>query len=232
MVLNDMLSNFLQEMYDKTVLYEPNVILAALMIIICPITWNVVARIEFHTKFFTKACHNDKILAADVFAHLLIEMGVFRNYMYSRALGYVPSIDLPENIDMIVIVLSYILSVVGFIIVAGSYWQLGIHGVYYGDYFGILMKSRVVDFPYNVLDNPMYIGSQTLFFSVALRKKSITGMILVVLVILMYKVASILEMPMTSLIYSEENRKRVDEEDRQLENEKQMQAKGKNKKLK
>jgi len=37
-----------------------------------------------------------------------------------------------------------------------------------GDYFGILMKKRVVGFPFNVADNPMYYGSSMVFAGTAL----------------------------------------------------------------
>lgn len=37
-----------------------------------------------------------------------------------------------------------------------------------GDYFGILMKERVTGFPFNVCDNPMYIGSTCTFMATAL----------------------------------------------------------------
>lgn len=217
------LFDFLLSAYDSLVILDVNVIITLIMIIILPLTWSGVGRLEFHTKYFTKICDNNKILAADIFAHLLIEMGVFRNYMFGRAVENSPVIELPAYIDIITLLISYILSFLGVLMVGGAYWQLGIHGVYYGDYFGILMKERVTAFPYNVFDNPMYQGSQTLFFSIALRKKSPTGMFLTFVVFCMYKVASYLEMPMTELIYSEENRAKVAIEDEILEKERKIQ---------
>lgn len=194
-----------------------NTIISALMIIVCPITWNLVARAEFKTKFFTKLCDNNKILAADVFAHILIEMGVFRNYIYTRAVMHATNLESITEHDDLIVAAAWILGVVGFFIVSGAYWQLGIHGVYYGDYFGILMKERVVDFPYNILDNPMYLGSQMLFYSIAIRNKSPTGIVLSLLASFMYKVASWLEEPMTELIYSEENRRSIQEDEKKYE---------------
>jgi phosphatidylethanolamine N-methyltransferase len=52
--------------------------------------------------------------------------------------------------------------------VGGAYLRLGITGTYLGDYFGILMKERVTGFPFNVMDNPMYMGSTILFLAHAL----------------------------------------------------------------
>jgi phosphatidylethanolamine N-methyltransferase len=58
---------------------------------------------------------------------------------------------------------------IGFTFVLSSMYKLGITGTYLGDYFGILMEERVTSFPFNVLDNPMYVGSTMAFFGNALR---------------------------------------------------------------
>ena len=58
------------------------------MVIICPVTWNLVARLEFYHKFFSKYYGNDSWIAADIFAYVLIEMGILRNYMLKRALDH------------------------------------------------------------------------------------------------------------------------------------------------
>jgi methylene-fatty-acyl-phospholipid synthase len=49
-----------------------------------------------------------------------------------------------------------------------STWTLGITGTFLGDYFGILMDSRVEGFPFNVLRDPMYVGSTMCFAATAL----------------------------------------------------------------
>lgn len=64
-------------------------------------------------------------------------------------------------------------------LVMSSTWQLGITGTYMGDYFGILKDSRVEGygltfprsladdvcprFPFNILRDPMYVGSTICF---------------------------------------------------------------------
>ena len=60
------------------------------------------------------------------------------------------------------------LYVIGFTLVGSSYWRLGLTGTYLGDYFGILMDSRVTGFPFNVTNNPMYNGATLLFIAHAL----------------------------------------------------------------
>lgn len=47
-------------------------------------------------------------------------------------------------------------------------YALGVTGTYLGDYFGILMDDMVTGFPFNVVADPMYVGSGLSFFAVAL----------------------------------------------------------------
>jgi phosphatidylethanolamine N-methyltransferase len=181
--------------------------LTAFMIIICPITWNLVARYEFHTKFFSKLV-GDNRLAADIFAHVLIEMGIFRNYIYKRLVKDSPSFDVGDY-ELVFFIMAALCFAVGVTLVIMALYRLGIHGIYYADYFGVLMKEKVTDFPYNVTDNPLYQGSTLLFLSGAFYYHSVTGFALTLLAHLMYKLAAVLENPMTDLIYSEENIKEV-----------------------
>ena len=57
-------------------------------------------------------------------------------------------------------------------------WALGVTGTYLGDYFGILMTRRVTGFPFNVLNDPMYIGSFLSHLGTALWFESPVGVLL------------------------------------------------------
>ena len=57
---------------------------------------------------------------------------------------------------------------VGQTFVITSTWALGVTGTFLGDYFGILMDHRVEGFPFNVLRDPMYVGSTMCFAATAL----------------------------------------------------------------
>lgn len=57
---------------------------------------------------------------------------------------------------------------VGQTLVLTSTKALGIIGTFLGDYFGILMDHRVEGFPFNILRNPMYVGSTICFAAAAL----------------------------------------------------------------
>jgi protein-S-isoprenylcysteine O-methyltransferase Ste14 len=51
-------------------------------------------------------------------------------------------------------------------------------GTYLGDYFNILMPHRVTGFPFNILSDPMYVGSSITHFGTALWYQSPLGVLL------------------------------------------------------
>ncbi len=71
----------------------------------------------------------------------------------------------PEPLDTVV---PAVLFATGQVFVVTSHWVLGITGTFLGDYFGILMDHRVEGFPFNVLRDPMYVGSTMSFAATAL----------------------------------------------------------------
>ena len=71
-----------------------------------------------------------------------------------------------------------------------------------GDYFGILMPERVTSFPFNVLENPMYIGSAMSFFGTSFWFGKPIGFVLSVEVAIMYGMAMLMEGPFTTKIYA------------------------------
>jgi len=99
--------------------------------------------------------------------------------------------------------LAVLLGAFGGAMVGGAYVRLGVTGTYLGDYFGILMKERVTGFPFNVLDNPMYMGSTILFLAHALWLASPVGLLLTMLQYIVYIVAISYEGPFTDKIYSQ-----------------------------
>jgi len=57
----------------------------------------------------------------------------------------------------------------GAVFVASSMYKLGITGTYLGDHFGLLMKERVMTFPFNLVEHPMYEGAGMLFIGYAAK---------------------------------------------------------------
>jgi phosphatidylethanolamine N-methyltransferase len=88
------------------------------------------------------------------------------SYRYHRALKEQPQQALlPEPLDTWV---PIVLFAIGQTLVVTSTWALGITGTFLGDYFGILMDHRVGGFPFNILRDPMYVGSTLCFLATAL----------------------------------------------------------------
>ena len=85
---------------------------------------------------------------------------------YHRAISEQPQMKLlPAPFDTL---LPAALFILGQIFVVTSTWALGVTGTFLGDYFGILMDHRVEGFPFNVLRDPMYVGSTMSFAATAL----------------------------------------------------------------
>jgi len=87
-------------------------------------------------------------------------------------------------------------------------YALGITGTYLGDYFGILMDSKVNGFPFNITDAPMYWGSTASFLGTALYYGKTAGVVLTVEVFVCYFVALQFEDPFTREIYARRERER------------------------
>jgi phosphatidylethanolamine N-methyltransferase len=85
--------------------------------------------------------------------------------------------------------LAYALIALGQLFVVTSIYALGVTGTYLGDYFGILMSSRVTGFPFNVLNDPMYVGSTLAFAGGALLYRSPAGLGISALVWVVYAIA-------------------------------------------
>lgn len=126
---------------------------------------------------------------------------------YQRALLDQPQVSiLPAEYATIV---PAVLFALGQLFVVTSTWQLGITGTFLGDYFGILMDARVegyVDttcsnrtrekvlilrfrFPFNVLRDPMYVGSTMCFIATALWYERPAGLLVSVYVYIVYLIA-------------------------------------------
>jgi len=95
----------------------------------------------------------------------------------------------------------------GQLFVLSSTWALGITGTFLGDYFGILMDHRVEGFPFNILRDPMYVGSTMCFGGIALWYESPAGLMLTLYVYIVYLIALRYEGPFTDAIYSNRAKK-------------------------
>ncbi|CAG8684127.1 4241_t:CDS:2, partial [Dentiscutata heterogama] len=106
---------------------------------------------------------------------------------YKIALDHQPKSSFLQS-DFIKI-LAALLFFTGNTFVLSSMYTLGITGTFLGDYFGILMNSRVTSFPFNILENPMYYGSSMVFLATALWYACPAGILLTIWAFTVYLIA-------------------------------------------
>lgn len=119
--------------------------------------------------------------------HSYIIVIIYFNDRYKLALADQPRTPmLPEPYATR---LPVALFLTGQLFVITSTWALGITGTFLGDYFGILMDHRVEGFPFNVLRDPMYVGSTMCFAATALWYESPAGLCITLYVYIVYIIA-------------------------------------------
>ncbi|KAI9891159.1 MAG: Phosphatidyl-N-methylethanolamine N-methyltransferase [Vezdaea aestivalis] len=183
---------------------QKSLLLAAVSIAFNPIFWNTVARQEYHNKILTRAFGGNSRLACYFLGATIFSLGIFRDFLYERALKHQPSHPLLESQLFTLIAYSLILG--GNTLVLSSMWALGVTGTYLGDYFGILMDHKVESFPFNVTGAPMYYGSTMSFLGAAVLYGKPAGILLTAEVLVVYLVALGFEDPFTTEIYAKRER--------------------------
>lgn len=162
---------------------------------------------EYHNKVLTKLFGGNSRLACYGLAVTIFSLGIFRDYLYERALRAQPSHPLLST--DVATYIAYGLIAAGNVLVLSSMWALGVTGTYLGDYFGILMDKRVTSFPFNVTDAPMYYGSTMSFLGTAIWFGKPAGVLLTVEVLVVYLIALRFEDPFTAGIYAKREKARA-----------------------
>ncbi|XP_034297424.1 phosphatidylethanolamine N-methyltransferase isoform X1 [Pantherophis guttatus] len=177
---------------------DPNFIVAVISIAFNPLFWNVVARWEHRTRSLTRI-FGSPYVACYFLGVVIILLNFLRTHCFGEAMKSQPKLPLLDCL------LGYYASVtliaVGILLVTSSFLALGFIGTFLGDYFGILMETKVTSFPFNVTENPMYWGSTSIYFGWSLMNASPVGLVLTVVVTLCYAVALLYEGPFTEEIY-------------------------------
>ncbi|KAK0223047.1 phospholipid methyltransferase [Armillaria fumosa] len=178
---------------------KPSLFLSLAAITFNPTAWNIVARNEYRNKTITRIFGSPKA-GCYFLAVMIFLFGMLRDYLFHVALAEQPKVaQLPEPYNL---VLPLALMCTGQLLVVSSTWALGITGTFLGDYFGILMDHRVEGFPFNVLNDPMYVGSTMCFLGGALWESSPAGLLITLYVYIVYIIALRFEGPFTDMIYS------------------------------
>ncbi|KAK7045496.1 Phosphatidyl-N-methylethanolamine N-methyltransferase [Paramarasmius palmivorus] len=180
--------------------YKPSLWIALGAITFNPTAWNIVARNEYRNKTITRMFGGNARYGCYFLAVMIFSFGLLRDSIYHNALSEQPKMALlPEPYATVV---PAVLIGLGQLFVITSTWALGITGTFLGDYFGILMDHRVEGFPFNVLRDPMYVGSTMTFVGGALWYERPAGLIVALYVYIVYMIALRYEGPFTDMIYS------------------------------
>ncbi|TRM61087.1 phospholipid methyltransferase-domain-containing protein [Schizophyllum amplum] len=183
---------------------KPSLALCLAAIAFNPTAWNIIAQNvpqqDHHAPLWRE--REGGLLLPRL---MIFSFGVLRDTLYERALADQPRVPmLPEPFDVIV---PAALGAIGQTFVVTSTWALGITGTFLGDYFGILMDHRVEGFPFNVLRDPMYVGSTMCFAAGALWYERPAGLLITAYVYIVYIIALRFEGPFTDMIYSQRAKK-------------------------
>ncbi|KAF9476627.1 phospholipid methyltransferase [Pholiota conissans] len=189
-----------QEFYSLVDYTKPSFQISLLAIAFNPTAWNIVARNEYRNKTITKIFGGNARYGTYFLALLIFSFGILRDNLYHQALQEQPQkAILPKEYATIV---PAALFAIGQLFVITSTYSLGITGTFLGDYFGILMDHRVEGFPFNVLRDPMYVGSTMCFAATALWYERPAGLLITIYVYIVYLVALKFEGPFTDMIYA------------------------------
>lgn len=181
---------------------EPAFQRAAFLIVIAPVFWNCLARLEYRTHLLTKLAGGNRYYGCYALAVWIFFFSLYRDFRFDEALAAQPQAAWIAQSIFLSRVLAGALFAAGSVLVLSSMYQLGVTGTYLGDYFGILMSHRVRSFPFNIMEDPMYNGSTMCFVARSLYAASPAGLLMSVLVFLVYQIALRFEGPFTGKIYA------------------------------
>jgi phosphatidylethanolamine N-methyltransferase len=168
--------------------------------ILCMILWTVLPHIQFKFNLLSKLVGDDHGKAADFLAYIIIYSGCSRNYAFNEAINNNFKVDFGDW-NYLLLSIGYALIVFGLIIVAGSFYRLGLRGMYFGDYFGFLFKEKIVSFPYNTFENPQYIGTCAFFTGLSITHLSPTGLFLTLFINITYSFLNYFESSKLAIFY-------------------------------
>jgi phosphatidylethanolamine/phosphatidyl-N-methylethanolamine N-methyltransferase len=181
---------------------SPILIITICLVLLAPIIWNTLARLEYYTHILTKLFLGNRYWGCYALALWIFFFSLYRDFWYFELLKSQPVLTCLTPYLPPLQMLAAFLFLFGSSLVLSSFIALGITGTYLGDYFGILMQERVTGFPFNVMDNPMYNGSSIIFLSHAIHHASPAGVLVTIVVFLTYRMALLFEEPFTTQIYT------------------------------
>jgi phosphatidylethanolamine N-methyltransferase len=184
------LVNFSDEHFLNAVYYS----------IFCFALWIILPHLQFKYKLLSRLTNGSNEKACDFLAYFLIYTGTTRNHYFNEAIK--SNIHINYGIwELPVMFLSLISMAFGLALVAGSFYRLGMRGMYFGDHFGFLFKEKITQFPYGYFENPQYVGTTAFFIGYSLYCHSPTGVVLTLLINLLYHLLNVVEERKLKIFY-------------------------------
>ncbi|XP_051876907.1 phosphatidylethanolamine N-methyltransferase [Pristis pectinata] len=177
--------------------------IAILAVAFNPLFWNIVGRWEHRTRSLTKL-FGSPFTACYSVAVIIVLLSIYRSYSFTEAMRIQPKLQLLDSPAALYV--GFGLLLIGTVFVLSSFFALGFIGTFLGDYFGVLMEGKVLTFPFNVMENPMYWGSTLNHLGLAIINASPTGLVLTAWVAAVYKVAILFERPFTEEVYRQKEK--------------------------
>lgn len=184
---------------------DPHLYYTCSIIVLCPLIWNILARLCY--KFVAKnTSMNTRYAACYLLTIWIFSFSSYRDYLVRKTIQNQPKLTLSEEYHHLLVFIAIGIFILGQILVLSSFYKLGLTGTFLGDYCGILMDAPVTSFPFNISNNPMYVGSTLSFLALALYYASPVGFLLTIEVYIVYRIALMFEEPYTKWIYEEKNK--------------------------
>lgn len=198
---SDKMDSFMETVQDFV--QNKKALVACVIVMINPLFWNVVSRYEYKTHTLSRALGGPKRGCAAL-AACILSLNYLRTATFHKTVdqyGYWEPLN-----NTFVEAFGYFIVAVGAILVIASSWKLGFFVSFMGDYFGLLLKSKVTGFPFNVVSDPMYFGSGLVYLGLSLQHASLVGLVLTACIAMSYAIAVRFEGPFTSQIYKDRNK--------------------------
>jgi phosphatidylethanolamine/phosphatidyl-N-methylethanolamine N-methyltransferase len=188
--------NFKEEKFIETLAWS----------FLCFACWIILPHLQFKYKLLSRFFGNDQGRANDFLAYFLVYTGVLRNEAFKVAMENNIKISFGKY-ELPVLVASYISIAYGLLLIAGSFYRLGMRNMYFGDHFGFLFKEKITAFPYNHTKDPQYVGLTLFGIGYSLVHHSPAGIFLTLFVFILYKILNLVEDRKLKIFYPDSNKK-------------------------
>lgn len=182
-----------------TSMLEVKTILACGIVMLNPLFWNVLSRLEYRTQLVSKVTGGPR-RGVTVLAAGILFFNYVRTSIFHKVMDYHTTCEPMQNPYFNAV--GFLFVITGTILVISSSYQLGFFGSFMGDYFGLLLEEKVTNFPFSVVDDPMYVGSGLVYLGFSFQNASVVGLVLTGFIALSYVVAILIEKPFTVQIYA------------------------------